>query len=163
MGQPFSERVLKHWIERLTPGLIQVSFGICHDRHRAEEIVQEAWVRIWKAPPDAGEPAISSWMRTTVTNLAISSIRRKKRTWTLIDEKKNDHSPEDAQRHDPTDEVAAFKLAGQAWPGAFGVFYENKSRATKNALEADLIRKAKERTKGAADLALLQSTFAKMR
>ena len=86
MGQPFSERVLKHWIERLTPGLIQLSFSICHDRHRAEEIVQEAWVRIWKSPPDAGEPAISSWMRSTVTNLSISAIRRKKRVWTLIDE-----------------------------------------------------------------------------
>jgi len=92
-----------------------------------------------------------------------AAVPRKGGNWTLIDEKKNDGSPEDAQRHDPTDEVAAFKLAGHAWPGAFGVFYENKSRATKNALEADLIRKAKERTKGAADLALLQSTFAKMR
>ena len=92
-----------------------------------------------------------------------AAVPRKGGNWTLIDEKKNDGSPEDAQRHDPTDEVAAFKLAGHAWPGAFGVFYENKSRATKNALEADLIRKAKERTRGAADLALLQSTFAKMR
>jgi RNA polymerase sigma-70 factor (ECF subfamily) len=86
MGQPFSERVLKHWIERLTPGLIQLSFGICHDRHRAEEIVQEAFVRLWKTPPDAGEVAISSWMRATVTNLSISVIRRKKRVLTLIDE-----------------------------------------------------------------------------
>ncbi|MEY5060995.1 MAG: hypothetical protein RIS45_916 [Planctomycetota bacterium] len=86
MGQPITERALKHWIERLTPGLVQVAFGICHDRHRAEEIVQEAWIRLWKSPPEAGEPAISSWMRTTVTNLSISAIRRKKRTWTLIDE-----------------------------------------------------------------------------
>jgi RNA polymerase sigma-70 factor (ECF subfamily) len=86
MGQPFSERVLKHWIERLTPGLVQHSYGICRDRHRAEEIVQEAFVRLWKSPPDAGEPAIASWMRSTVTNLSISVIRRKKRMWTLIDE-----------------------------------------------------------------------------
>lgn len=86
MATPISERVLRHWIERLTPGLIQLSFGICHDRHRAEEIVQEAFVRLWRKPPDAGEVAISSWMRATVTNLSISAIRRKKRTWTLIDE-----------------------------------------------------------------------------
>ena len=83
---PITERVLKHWIERLTPGLIRLSFGICHDRHRAEELVQEAFVRLWRSPPDAGEPAISSWMRSTVTNLSISAIRRKKRTWTIIDE-----------------------------------------------------------------------------
>jgi 2-oxoglutarate ferredoxin oxidoreductase subunit beta len=92
-----------------------------------------------------------------------AAIPRKGGTWTLIDEKKNDGSSEDALRHDVTDEVAAFKLAQQAWPGAFGVFYENKTRKTKNALEAELVTKARERTKNASDLALLQSTFAKLR
>ena len=86
MGKPISEHALKHWIERLTPSLVQVAYAICHDRHRAEELVQEGWVRLWKSPPDAGEPAIASWMRTTVTHLAISAIRRKRHTWTLIDE-----------------------------------------------------------------------------
>jgi len=92
-----------------------------------------------------------------------SSVPRKGGTWTLIDEKKNDGTPEDAARHDVTDEVAAFKLAEQAWPGSFGVFYETNTRKTKNELEADLIAKAKERTKNAGDLQLLQSTFSKMR
>jgi 2-oxoglutarate ferredoxin oxidoreductase subunit beta len=92
-----------------------------------------------------------------------AAVPRKGGTWTLIDEKKNDGTPEDAHRHDTGDELAAFKLAGQAWPGAFGVFYENKTRKTKNALERDLVVKAKERTKNAPDLALLQATFAKLR
>ena len=91
-----------------------------------------------------------------------SSIPRKGGTWTLIDEKKNDGTPEDVLRHDVTDEVAAFKLASEPWPGKFGVFYEIK-RPTKNALEAGLIAKTRERTKNASDLALLQATFAKMR
>ena len=88
---------------------------------------------------------------------------RKGGRWTLIEEKKNDGSPEDANRHDVTDEVSAFKLAQQAWPGSFGVFYENNVRQTKNALEAGLIAKTRERTKNASDLAVLQATFAKMR
>ena len=92
-----------------------------------------------------------------------SSIPRKGGTWSLIQEKKNDGTPEDADRHDVTDEVAAFKLAGQAWPGSFGVFYENNVRKTKNALEAELVTKARERSKNATDLQLLQATFAKMR
>ena len=92
-----------------------------------------------------------------------SSIPRKGGTWTLVDEKKNDGTPEDAARHDTSDEVAAFKLAQQAWPGSFGVFYENKSRKTKNALEAELVTAAKAKTKNASDLALLQATFARMR
>ena len=92
-----------------------------------------------------------------------SSIPRKGGTWSLIQEKKNDGTPEDADRHDVTDEVAAFKLAGQAWPGSFGVFYESDVRKTKNVLEAELVTKARERTKNATDLQLLQSTFSKMR
>lgn len=82
---PFSDRTLRHWIERLTPALVRLSFAICHDRHRAEDIVQEAFVKLWRSPPDAGEPAISSWMRATVTNLSISHLRRARRGWTLID------------------------------------------------------------------------------
>jgi 2-oxoglutarate/2-oxoacid ferredoxin oxidoreductase subunit beta len=88
---------------------------------------------------------------------------RKGGAWTLIEEKKNDGTPEDEKRHDVTDEVAAFKLANLAWPGAFGVFYENKSRPTKNALEKKLIATTREKTKNASDLELLQKTFAKMR
>ncbi|MEN9634733.1 MAG: 2-oxoglutarate oxidoreductase subunit KorB [Verrucomicrobiota bacterium] len=92
-----------------------------------------------------------------------ASIPRKGGTWTLIDEKKNDGTPEDTLRHDTADDIAAFRLAQQAWPGSFGVFYENKNRKTKNALEAELVVKAKERTKNASDLAVLQATFSKMR
>ena len=66
-------------------------------------------------------------------------------------------------RHDPTDEIAAFKLASEAWPGKFGVFYENKNRPTKNALEQKLIANIREKTKSASDLELLSKTFAKMR
>jgi 2-oxoglutarate ferredoxin oxidoreductase subunit beta len=88
---------------------------------------------------------------------------RKGGAWVAIGEKNNDGTPEDANRHDVTDEVSAFKLAQLAWPGAFGVFYENKQRATKNALEAGLIKTAKEKTKNATDLAVLQATFARLR
>jgi 2-oxoglutarate ferredoxin oxidoreductase subunit beta len=42
------------------------------------------------------------------------------------------------------------------------VFYEKK-RPTKNQLEAELIARAREKTKGASDLQLLQNTFARMR
>jgi 2-oxoglutarate ferredoxin oxidoreductase subunit beta len=88
---------------------------------------------------------------------------RKGGKWTMIEEKKNDGTPEDANRHDVTDEVAAFKLAMQPWPGSFGVYYENKQRPTKNALEAAIAAKARERTKNASDLAVLQATFARLR
>jgi len=83
-------------------------------------------------------------------------------TFKTIDLKKKDGSPEDAQRHDPTDLVAAYGIANESWPGRFGVFYE-VDHPTKNKLEADLIAKSRERTKSASDLALLQKTFARLR
>lgn len=87
---------------------------------------------------------------------------RKGGAFKLIEEKKHDGTPEDEARHDVTDEVAAFKLAQQPWPGSFGVFYEGK-RPTKNQLEAGLIAKAREKTKNASDLSLLQASFARLR
>ncbi len=113
-----------------------------HEGFSVVEILSEC-VEFYEGAFDAGNP-------------------RKGGAFKTIELKKNDGSPEDAQRHDPTDEVAAFNLARQAWPGVFGVFYEVQ-RPTKNALEAQLIAKAKERTKGAGDLEILQTTFARMR
>lgn len=87
---------------------------------------------------------------------------RKGGAFALIDEKKNDGTPEDEARHDTSDDLAAYRLASEPWPGKFGVFYEKK-RPTKNQLEANLVAKTKERTKGADALALLQASFARMR
>jgi len=68
----------------------------------------------------------------------------------------------DETAHDKTDLTAAMALASEPWPGKFGVYLEVQ-RPTKNALEAGLIEKARERTKGADDKALLKKTFAAMR
>ncbi|HEX2101706.1 MAG TPA: thiamine pyrophosphate-dependent enzyme [Candidatus Synoicihabitans sp.] len=113
-----------------------------HDGFSVVEILSEC-VEFFPGSFDAGNP-------------------RKGGTFALIDEKKNDGTPEDAARHDTSNFAAAMALADRPWPGAFGVYYEVK-RPTKNALEAQLITRARERTKNASDLALLKSTFAKMR
>lgn len=88
---------------------------------------------------------------------------RKGGAWQTIELKRNDGSPEDATRHDPTDEIAAYKLASEPWPGKFGIFYENKSRPTKNALEQKLIATTREKNKHASDLELLAKSFARLR
>jgi 2-oxoglutarate ferredoxin oxidoreductase subunit beta len=91
-----------------------------------------------------------------------ASIPRKGGKFRVIEERKNDGTPEDALRHDPTDELAAFRLASEPSPGVFGVFYES-NRPTKNALEAGLVARAREKTKSASDLELLQSSFRRLR
>lgn len=87
---------------------------------------------------------------------------RKGGKFEIIQTKKNDGTPEDAARHDPSNLDAAFKLASQDWPGVFGVFYEEK-RPTKNAMEQDLIAKAREKAKHADDLTLLRQGFSRMK
>ncbi len=87
---------------------------------------------------------------------------RKGGAFPIIDEKKNDGSPEDEARHDTGDDLAAYRLASKPWPGLFGVFYEKK-RPTKNQLEANLVAKVREKTKAASDLQLLQASFARLR
>lgn len=82
MGQ-LSESSLRTWMQQLGPQLIALSTGICRDQHRAEEIVQEAFIKLWKQPPDAGEVAYSSWLRKVVTNLSINALQRTKRPQAL--------------------------------------------------------------------------------
>jgi len=79
MAQAITEANLRGWMDRLGGRLIALSTGICRDRHRAEEIVQEAFVKLWQAPPDAGEVAYPSWLRRVVTNLSINALQRTKR------------------------------------------------------------------------------------
>jgi len=63
--------------------------------------------------------------------------------------------------HDVTDELAAYKLAMESFPGYFGVFYQVQ-RPTKNALEGKLIADAKAKAENATPVELLQKTFARL-
>jgi 2-oxoglutarate ferredoxin oxidoreductase subunit beta len=60
--------------------------------------------------------------------------------------------------HDVTDETAAYKLAGEPFPGKFGIFYKI-NRATKNANEQKIIAAAREKTKDLKDWQILQKNF----
>jgi 2-oxoglutarate ferredoxin oxidoreductase subunit beta len=87
---------------------------------------------------------------------------RKGGAFTLIDEKRNDGTPEDELRHDTSSVGKAYSLAALAWPGVFGVFYETK-RPTKNTLERGLIADSRAKVEGKSDLEILQSSFARLR
>jgi len=87
---------------------------------------------------------------------------RKGGQFQVIEERKGDGTPEDEQRHDVRDEIAAYRLADVPFPGLFGVFYEN-DRPTKNTLEKKWIETTRAKTGGASDLELLQKTFNRMK
>jgi 2-oxoglutarate/2-oxoacid ferredoxin oxidoreductase subunit beta len=87
---------------------------------------------------------------------------RKGGEFKLIDEKKWDGTPEDELRHDVTDELAAYRLASQPFPGLFGVFFES-DRPTKNAFERKLVETTRAKLGAPSDLELLQGTFNRMK
>ena len=64
--------------------------------------------------------------------------------------------------HDVTDELAAYKLAGEPFPGSFGIFYK-VNKPTKNAKEAGINQGAREKVKGLKDWEILQKTFDRMK
>lgn len=79
MAKVMTEGKLRQYMQSHGPRLLALSAGICRDRHRAEEIVQEAFVKLWRQPPDSGERAFSSWLRRVVTNLSINALKRTRR------------------------------------------------------------------------------------
>ena len=64
--------------------------------------------------------------------------------------------------HDVADEVAAYKLASEPFPGYFGIFYKC-DKPSKNAKEAALNAAAREKLQGLKDFQILQKTFDRMR
>jgi 2-oxoglutarate ferredoxin oxidoreductase subunit beta len=64
--------------------------------------------------------------------------------------------------HDVTNEMAAYKLADEPFPGRFGIFYKN-AKPTKNAKEAEINKSMQEKVKGLKDWQILQKNFDRMK
>jgi len=64
--------------------------------------------------------------------------------------------------HDVTDELAAYKLANDPFPGYFGIFYKN-AKPTKNAKEANIVKTSQEKVQGMKDWQILQKTFDRLK
>ncbi len=66
------------------------------------------------------------------------------------------------KEHDVTDEVAAFKLSTEPFPGYFGLFYK-VTKQTKNAKEAAISANLREKFKGLQDWQILQKSLDRMK
>ncbi len=64
--------------------------------------------------------------------------------------------------HDVTNELAAYKLADEPFPGYFGIFYK-VTKPTKNAKETALNKAAREKVSGLKDWQILQQSFERMK
>lgn len=102
MPVSLSEGEFAKLMKTLGPRLVALSQGICRDRDIAEDIVQEAFVKLWRTPPDGPLAVVPSWMRRVVTNLSINDLRRRKRA-SALPEFSTDRALRDERR--PEDQV----------------------------------------------------------
>ncbi|MDA7427969.1 RNA polymerase sigma factor [Primorskyibacter aestuariivivens] len=83
-GDPAAARQLTL---RLTPRVFGQAFRMLSDRAEAEDVTQEALLRLWKIAPDwrQGEAQVSTWLWRVVANLATDRLRKRRRVAPLED------------------------------------------------------------------------------
>ncbi len=76
-GDPDAAKAL---MMRLTPRVLGYATRLLSDRAEAEDVAQEAMLRLWKIAPDwrQGEAKVSTWLYRVVTNLCTDRLRKKR-------------------------------------------------------------------------------------
>lgn len=76
-GDPSAAQLLT---ARLAPRALSVAMRMLRDRAEAEDVVQEAMLRLWRAAPDwrQGEAKVSTWLYRVVSNLCIDLLRKRR-------------------------------------------------------------------------------------
>lgn len=74
-GDPLAARALTL---RLTPKVFGHAFRLLGDRAEAEDVVQDALVRLWKLAPEwrQGEAKVTTWLYRVVANLCTDRLRK---------------------------------------------------------------------------------------
>ncbi|MEO1492558.1 MAG: RNA polymerase sigma factor [Pseudomonadota bacterium] len=66
--------------DQLLPGALRQAWRMLGDQAEAEDVAQEAMLRLWKQAADwrAGEAKVSTWLYRVVHNLCIDRIRKRR-------------------------------------------------------------------------------------
>ena len=68
----------KALVMRLTPRVLGYATRLLNDRYEAEDVAQEAMMRLWKIAPEwrQGEAKVTTWLYRVVTNLCTDRLRK---------------------------------------------------------------------------------------
>lgn len=74
-------RAARTLTDRLGPRALAVAFRVLGDRTEAEDVAQEAMMRLWRVAPDwqPGQAQVATWLYRVVLNLCLDIRRRQRR------------------------------------------------------------------------------------
>jgi len=104
--------------QRFTPVALRVAQRMLGDAAEAEDVAQEAMLRLWRMAPgwQPGAARVSTWLYRVVANLCTDRLR--KRRWVPLDAapEPEDGAPGVAERMIEADRAAALEQALSALP-----------------------------------------------
>ena len=99
---------------RLTPKVLGHAYRMLSDRAEAEDVAQEAMLRLWKIAPqwEAGKAQVSTWLYRVVANLCTDRLRKRGRV-TELDEnfERADETPGVEEQMTAVTRASALKTA----------------------------------------------------
>lgn len=109
-GDPVAARQL---VAALGPRAFGQALRMLGDRAEAEDVVQEALVRLWRMAPDwrAGQGRVSTWLYRVVANLSTDRLRRRRGVPIDSVEEPPDPAPAAATALQEASRVAALSAA----------------------------------------------------
>ena len=121
-GDRKAAQILAH---RLTPKLLGHAYRILGDQAEAEDVAQEAMLRLWKIAPkwEAGRAQVSTWLYRVVANLCTDRLRKRR---VSIDV---DDTPEIADESPGAEEVMGQKSRMAALKSALDELPERQRQA----------------------------------
>jgi RNA polymerase sigma-70 factor (ECF subfamily) len=115
-GDQSAARVLT---ERFLPLALRHAWRVLGDEAEAEEVAQEAMLRLWRQAPDwrAGEAKVSTWLYRVTRNLCIDRIRRRRGSANVDDlPEPTDPAPSVLERLSASEEMKGLARAILALP-----------------------------------------------
>ena len=111
-------RAARLLVSRLGPRVYGYCFRMLRDSAEAEDVTQEALVRLWKIAPDwqQGAAKVSTWVFQVAGNLCRDRLRRSGRSQELDDQMTDDSAPAQTEVLMQKDRAQALDAALAALP-----------------------------------------------